>query len=44
MVVRRSVSFTPESLKAIQRWRVEHSTETSTPDFSLAVNELITKK
>jgi hypothetical protein len=43
MVVRRSVSFTDASLKAVQRWRVDHSTETATPDFSSAVNELITQ-
>lgn len=41
MVVRRSISLTEESLKVIQRWRVEHSTETTTPDFSQAINELI---
>jgi len=41
MVVRRSVSFTEQSLKAIQKWRKDNSTETATPDFSQAVNELI---
>jgi hypothetical protein len=42
MAIRRSVSFTEESLKVIQRWRVEHSTETQIPDFSQAINVLIT--
>jgi hypothetical protein len=43
VVVRRSVSFTEDSLKMIQRWRVEHSTETAMIDFSEAVNQLINK-
>jgi hypothetical protein len=36
MVVRRSISFTEESLKVIKQRREKNSTETEIPDFSQA--------